>query len=186
MRAYALKTGAEPQPQSFTLSCANKTGPPRLSIVVLPFANIAKNRSRNTSSMVSVKADHRSVAHLRLIRNWTQHCIHLQGKTRRSEADRERAECALRSGGQRQRSGNRLRVNVQLIDAESGAHLWAERFDKPVADSSTCRTRSWRGSPISSGQSFISTEARRSERAPSSDSLTSCFKVWLGKQRADI
>ena len=25
-------------------------------------------------------------------------------------------------------------MNVQLIEAESGNHLWAERFDKPVAD----------------------------------------------------
>jgi TolB-like protein len=29
---------------------------------------------------------------------------------------------------------DRLRVNAQLIDAESGAYLWAERFDKPRAD----------------------------------------------------
>ena len=36
--------------------------------------------------------------------------------------------------GSVQRGGNRLRVNVQLIDAETGNHLWAERFDKPVAD----------------------------------------------------
>ena len=36
--------------------------------------------------------------------------------------------------GSVQRSGNRLRINVQLIDAETGNHLWAERFDKPVAD----------------------------------------------------
>ena len=36
--------------------------------------------------------------------------------------------------GSVQRGGDRMRVNVQLIDAESGAHLWAERFDKPVAD----------------------------------------------------
>jgi hypothetical protein len=27
-----------------------------------------------------------------------------------------------------------MRVNVQLIEAETGAHVWAERFDKPVAD----------------------------------------------------
>ena len=27
-----------------------------------------------------------------------------------------------------------MRVNVQLIETETGAHLWAERFDKPVAD----------------------------------------------------
>jgi TolB-like protein len=36
--------------------------------------------------------------------------------------------------GSVQKGGNRLRVNVQLIDAETGNHLWAERFDKPVAD----------------------------------------------------
>ena len=27
-----------------------------------------------------------------------------------------------------------MRVNVQLIDAETGNHLWAERFDKALAD----------------------------------------------------
>jgi tetratricopeptide (TPR) repeat protein len=36
--------------------------------------------------------------------------------------------------GSVQRGGNRLRVNVQLIDAETGNHLWAERFDKPITD----------------------------------------------------
>jgi TolB-like protein len=36
--------------------------------------------------------------------------------------------------GSVQRSGDRLRVNVQLVDTEIGAHLWADRFDKPVTD----------------------------------------------------
>jgi TolB-like protein/class 3 adenylate cyclase len=36
--------------------------------------------------------------------------------------------------GSVQRAGKRLRVSVQLIDAATGNHLWAERFDKPVAD----------------------------------------------------
>jgi hypothetical protein len=27
-----------------------------------------------------------------------------------------------------------MRVNVQLIDAGSGNHLWADHFDKPLAD----------------------------------------------------
>ena len=35
--------------------------------------------------------------------------------------------------GSIQRGGNRMRVNVQLIDALSGNHLWAERFDVPLA-----------------------------------------------------
>ena len=36
--------------------------------------------------------------------------------------------------GSIQRSGDRIRVNVQLIDAESGNHLWADRFDKTFGD----------------------------------------------------
>jgi tetratricopeptide (TPR) repeat protein len=36
--------------------------------------------------------------------------------------------------GSVQPSGGQMRVNAQLIDAESGAHLWAEQFDTPRAD----------------------------------------------------
>src|SRR4029079_5635779 len=49
--------------------------------------------------------------------------------------------------GSVQRGGSRLRVNVQLIDAETGNHLWAERFDKPIADllDMSHEIVSWRG-----------------------------------------
>ena len=36
--------------------------------------------------------------------------------------------------GSVRRSGNRVRVNAQLVDAETGAHLWAERFDRDTSD----------------------------------------------------
>ena len=36
--------------------------------------------------------------------------------------------------GSVQRDQNRVRVNVQLIDGETGAHLWADRFQEDVAD----------------------------------------------------
>jgi hypothetical protein len=36
--------------------------------------------------------------------------------------------------GSVQRDQNRVRVNAQLIDAESGAHLWADRFEEDVVD----------------------------------------------------
>ena len=40
--------------------------------------------------------------------------------------------------GSVQRDANRVRVNAQLIDAESGAHLWADRFEE---DEGTCQSR---------------------------------------------
>jgi adenylate cyclase len=36
--------------------------------------------------------------------------------------------------GSVRRMGERIRISAQLIDAETGIHLWAERFDRPMAD----------------------------------------------------
>jgi tetratricopeptide (TPR) repeat protein len=36
--------------------------------------------------------------------------------------------------GSVRRSGNQVRVNSQLIDAETDSHLWAERFDRDIGD----------------------------------------------------
>ena len=36
--------------------------------------------------------------------------------------------------GSVQRSGKKMRINAQLIDAETDTHLWAERFDRDVGD----------------------------------------------------
>jgi adenylate cyclase len=36
--------------------------------------------------------------------------------------------------GSVRRAANRIRINAQLIDAENGAHMWAERFDREITD----------------------------------------------------
>lgn len=36
--------------------------------------------------------------------------------------------------GSVRKAGNRLRINAQLIDAETGNHIWAERYDREIAD----------------------------------------------------
>ena len=47
----------------------------------------------------------------------------------RCEAARPRAWVRYVLEGSVRRTGDQVRVNVQLIDAESGAHLWADRFE---------------------------------------------------------
>ena len=81
--------------------------------------------------------------------------------------------------GSVQRSGNRLRVNVQLIDAETGTHLWAERFDKPVADLFDTQDEIVARLANQLGAQFIAAEARRAEQAPHPTLWTSIFKAWL-------
>ena len=37
--------------------------------------------------------------------------------------------------GSVRRAGSRVRITAQLIDAETDRHLWAERYDRELADS---------------------------------------------------
>ena len=68
--------------------------------------------------------------------------------------------------GSVQRGGNRMRVNVQLIDAETGNHLWAERFDKPVADLFDMQDEIVSRLANQLRAEMVSAEARRADKAP--------------------
>jgi TolB-like protein len=77
--------------------------------------------------------------------------------------------------GSVQRGGGRVRVNAQLIEAETGAHLWAERFDKPVADLFDMQDEIVSRLANRLGQELVSAEARRAERSPDPDSMDLYF-----------
>ena len=47
---------------------------------------------------------------------------------------RARTRRALCARGQHRRAGDDLRITAQLIDAETGAHVWADKFDRKMAD----------------------------------------------------
>ena len=75
-----------------------------------------------------------------------------------------------------QRGGNRLRVNVQLIDAETGNHLWAERFDKPVADLFDMQDEIVSRLANTLNAQLVTAEARRAERSPHPDAMDLYFQ----------
>ena len=85
--------------------------------------------------------------------------------------------------GSVQRGGNRLRVNVQLIDAETGNHLWAERFDKPVADLFDMQDEIVSRLANTLDAQLIAAEARRAERSLHPDAMDLYFqgRAWLNK-----
>ena len=60
---------------------------------------------------------------------------------------------------------------MQLIDAETGNHLWAERFDKPVADLFDMQDEIVARLASQLGAQLIEAEARRAQRAPHPDSM---------------
>jgi tetratricopeptide (TPR) repeat protein len=85
--------------------------------------------------------------------------------------------------GSVQRGANRMRVSVQLIDADSGNHLWAERFDKPLADLFDMQDEIVSRLAGALNAQFIAAEARRAEKVPSPDSMDLYFQglAWLYK-----
>jgi tetratricopeptide (TPR) repeat protein len=88
-----------------------------------------------------------------------------------------------RSKGSVQRGGNHLRVNVQLVDAETGNHLWAERFDKPVADLFDMQDEIVSRLANSLSAELITAEARRAERSLHPNSMDLFFqgRAWWNK-----
>ena len=85
--------------------------------------------------------------------------------------------------GSVQRGGNRMRVNVQLIDAETGNHLWAERFDKPLADLFDVQDEIVARLANTLNAQLVAAEARRAERAPNPDTMDLYFQglAWFNK-----
>ena len=85
--------------------------------------------------------------------------------------------------GSVQRGGNRMRVNVQLIDAETGNHLWAERFDKPLADLFDMQDEIVARLADALNAQLVAAEARRAEQAPNPDSMDLYFQglAWVNK-----
>jgi len=85
--------------------------------------------------------------------------------------------------GSVQRSGSRMRVNVQLIETRTGQHLWAERFDKPVGDLFDMQDEIVARLARQLGTQLIGAEARRAERAPNPDSMDLYFQgmAWWNK-----
>ena len=107
----------------------------RLSIVVLPFTNLSGDPGQDY--LVDALTDELTT-HLARIRDSfviaRNTAMTFKGKPIDAKAIGKDLGVRYVLEGSVQPSGDRMRVNAQLIDADSGAHLWAEQFDTPRAD----------------------------------------------------
>jgi adenylate cyclase len=134
VRVYAVKTGSGSAAPAPSASEPNRQGPPRLSIVVLPFANLGGEASHEHFVDGVTESLTTDLSRLRgavvIARNTA---FFYKGKPLDVKMIGRELNVRYVLEGSVQRGGNRMRVNA-LIDAETGNHLWAERFDKPLAD----------------------------------------------------
>jgi TolB-like protein/class 3 adenylate cyclase len=155
-----------------------------LSIVVLPFANLSNDPTQDyfadgiTESLTTDLS--RLSGALVIARNTA---FTFKGKN--VDAREIGKELGVRYvlEGSVQRDAGRMRVNVQLIDAETGNHLWADRFDKPLADLFGMQDEIIARLANQLGTELISAEARRGQQAANPDSMDLYFQgmEWFNR-----
>ena len=68
--------------------------------------------------------------------------------------------------GSVRKGGNRVRITAQLIDALTGRHVWAERYDRDLDDIFAVQDEISEAITTTVAPAFISAEAQRAERKP--------------------
>jgi adenylate cyclase len=126
---------SEPRPEPTTASVTQPNTAPRLSIVVLPFTNLSNDPQQEyfadgitedlTTDMAQIQG---SVV---IARNTA-----FTYKGKGVDAKQIGRELGVRYvlEGSVQRAGNQVRINAQLVDTETGAQIWGDRFDRDAAD----------------------------------------------------
>jgi TolB-like protein len=109
---------------------------PEKSIAVLPFEN--RSEDKQTAYFADgmqdeILTDLAKVADLKVISR-TSVMLYKSGNPRNLREIGQQLGIAHVLEGSVQRSGNRVRVNAQLVNARTDAHVWAQTYDRDLAD----------------------------------------------------
>jgi TolB-like protein/class 3 adenylate cyclase len=184
IRVYSLGVGHPAQAKPAQAQSPKKAAPPRLSMVVLPFANIGGDPEQEHFADGVTESLTTDLSRLRgayvVARNTA---FTYKGKPLDVKTIGRELNVRYVLEGSVQRSGNRMRVNIQLIDGETGNHLWAERFDKALADLFDMQDEIVARLAGALNAQLTAAEARRAEQAPNPDSMDLYFQglAWLNK-----
>jgi adenylate cyclase len=166
-------------PTPVASNAATPAEPARLSLVVLPFTNLSNDPSQDyfadgiTENLTTdLSRIHNSLV---IARNTA---FSFKGKN--VDARDIGRELGVRYvlEGSVQRDQNRVRVNAQLIDAGSGTHLWADRFEEDVADLFKLQDQVVARLTNSLGYELVRTEAEKDARSKSPDAVDLTMRGW--------
>jgi len=179
VRVYALRAeGLAGGLQANVPSAASHPLPvaaPRLSIVVLPFANLSSDPEQQyfadgiTEDLTTELS--RIAGMLVISRNTAFTYRNKPVDTK--QIGRELCVRYVLEGSVR-RSANQVRINAQLIDAETDVHLWAERFDGDTSDLFALQDEITRRIAFALNVELARAEAARPTQHP--DAVDYCFR----------
>jgi TolB-like protein/DNA-binding winged helix-turn-helix (wHTH) protein len=140
---------------------------PRLSIVVLPFSNLSNDPDQQYFADALTEDLTTDLSRIRdmLVISRNTAFTYRNSPTDTRQIGRElRVRYVLE--GSVQRSGSKIRVAAQLIDAATDVHLWAERFDREIGDLFTLQDEVTSQIANALGVEMIGREAARPTENP--------------------
>jgi adenylate cyclase len=171
VRVYALHLGGAAGLSRASASSTTSSSAPgsaaRLSIVVLPFTNLSDDREQQYFAdgiTEDLTTDLSRLENTFVISRNTAF-TYRNKPVDTKQIGRELGVRYVLEGSVR-RSGNRVRVNAQLIDAATDAHLWAERFDRDTDDLFTLQNEITSCLANALGVELIAAEAARPTEHP--------------------
>ena len=136
IKVYSLQVAAAAVPSDPGQPVAAAEGSGRSSIAVLPFANMTGDPEQDyfvdgvVEDIITALARYPDVAVVARNSTFTY-------KRQAVDVRKVAADLGVRYvlEGSARKSGNRIRITGQLIDAATGTHLWADRYDGSLDDS---------------------------------------------------
>jgi adenylate cyclase len=176
---HASGTSLATEPTGSTSIAAGSTLPPPLSIVVLPFANLGNDPEQEyfaDAITEDLTTDLSRIAGSFVIARNT--AFTFKGKVADvRQVGRELGVRYVLEGSVR-RFGQRVRINVQLIETDGGAHLWAERIDTDLASLTEAHDAITGRIARTLNLELISAEGRRAERSANPDAVDYAMRGW--------
>jgi TolB-like protein/class 3 adenylate cyclase/Tfp pilus assembly protein PilF len=144
---------------------------PEKSIAVLPFENLSDTKENAYFAdgvQDEILTDLAKIADLKIISR-TSVMQYKSGVARNLREIAQQLAVAHVVEGAVQRSGNRVRVNAQLIDARTDRHLWAQTYDRDLADVFAIQSEIAKAIADQLQAKLSPREANEIERPPTSD-----------------
>jgi len=155
------------KPKTFAITSAI----PQKSIAVLPFENLSEDKANAFFAdgvQDEILTDLAKIADLKVISRTSVIGYRDTAGRNLRKIGQELGVAHLLEGSV-QRSGNRVRLNAQLIDARNDAHLWAQTYDRDLADIFTIQSEIAKAIADQLQAKLSPSERQAIERAPTSN-----------------
>ena len=184
LHVYSLEVSQPTHTMPAPLATGEASRPTRLSIVVLPFINLGGDPEQEYFADGVTENLTTDLSRIRgafvIARNTA---FTFKGKPVNVKKLGRDLNVRYVLEGSIQRGVGRIRVNVQLIDAEADRHLWGERFDKPIIDLFDMQDEIVARLANTLNAQLTAAEAGRAERVANPDSMDFYFqgRAWFDK-----